>query len=44
MVVDRDLKLDVLTEITRKNGRRTRAPAAGRVCPIARFVRPPQQA
>jgi hypothetical protein len=31
MVADRDLELDVLKEITRKNGRRTRAPAAGRL-------------
>src|SRR4051812_29729951 len=32
MVADRDLEIDVLKEITRTNGRRTRAPAAGRVC------------
>ena len=32
MVADRDLEIDVLKEITRKNGRRTCAPAAGRVC------------
>src|SRR5262252_4451453 len=31
MVADRDLELDVLKEITRKNGRRTRAPATGRL-------------
>ena len=31
MVADRDLEIDVLKEITRKNGRRTRAPAAGRL-------------
>ena len=42
MVADRDLEIDVLQEITRKNGRRTRAPAAGRVCSIARPVRPPR--
>ena len=42
MVADRDLEIDVLKEITRKNGRRTRAPAAGRVCPITRSVRPPR--
>ncbi len=35
MVADRDLEIDVLKEITRKNGRRTRASAAGRVCPDA---------
>ena len=40
MVADRDLEIDVLKEITRKNGRRTRAPAAGRVYPITRSVRP----
>ena len=32
MVADRDLEIDVLKEITRKNGRRTRAPATGRLC------------
>src|SRR6185503_13181009 len=42
MVADRDLELDVLKEITRKNGRRTRAPAAGRVCTLARSVKPPR--
>ena len=42
MVADRDLEIDVLKEITRKNGRRTRAPAAGRVDPITRAVRPPR--
>ena len=42
MVADRDLELDVLKEITRKNGRRTRAPAAGRVCPRTRSVRLPR--
>ena len=42
MVADRDLEIDVLKEITRKNGRRTRAPAAGRVYPITRSVRPPR--
>ena len=42
MVADRDLEIDVLKEITQKNGRRTRAPAAGRVCPITRSVRPPR--
>ena len=42
MVADRDLEIDVLKEITRKNGRRTRAPAAGRVSPITRSVRPPR--
>ena len=41
MVADRDLEIDVLKEITRKNGRRTPAPAAGRVCTLARAVRPP---
>ena len=42
MVADRDLEIDVLKEITRKNGGRTRAPAAGRVYPITRSVRPPR--
>src|SRR6266545_7646223 len=28
----RILELDVVKEITQKNGRRTRAPAAGRIC------------
>ena len=42
MVADRDLEIDVLKEITRNNGRRTRAPAAGRVDPITRAVRPPR--
>ena len=42
MVADRDLEIDVLKEITRKNGRRTRAPAAGRVYQITRSVRPPR--
>ena len=41
MVADRDLEIDVLKEITRKNSRRTPAPAAGRVCALARAVRPP---
>ena len=40
MVADRDLEIDVLKEITRQNGRRTRAPSAGRVDPITRAVRP----
>src|SRR6266705_3543660 len=40
MVADRDLEIDVLKEITRKNGRRTRASAAGRVCTITRSVGP----
>ena len=31
MVADRDLEIDVLKEITQKNGRRTRAPATGRL-------------
>src|ERR671910_807379 len=35
MVADRDLEIDVLKEITRKNGRRTRASAAGRLRPGA---------
>ena len=42
MVADRDLEIDVLKEITRKNGGHTRAPAAGRVYPITRSVRPPR--
>ena len=42
MVADRDLEIDVIKEITRKNGRRTCAPAAGRVCPVTRSVRPPR--
>ena len=42
MVADRDLELDVLKEITRKKWWRTRAPAAGRVCAIARTVWPPR--
>ena len=42
MMADRDLEIDVLKEITRKNGRRTCAPAASRVCPITRSVRPPR--
>jgi putative transposase len=42
LVADRDLELEVLKEISRKNGRRTRAPAAGRVCPDARLVGPPR--
>jgi putative transposase len=42
MVADRDLEIDVLKEITRKNGRRTRAPATGRLRPRARPVRPPR--
>ena len=41
MVADRDLEIDVLKEITRKNGRRTCAPAAGRVCAPTRAVEPP---
>ena len=43
MVADRDLEIDVLKEITRKNGRRTRAPpswSAGRVYPIGDAVCP----
>ena len=39
MVADRELEIDVLKEITRKNGRRTRAPAAGRLRPGARTSR-----
>ena len=42
MVADRDLEIDVLKEITRTNGRRTHAPAAGRVCGDARLVEPPR--
>ena len=42
MVADRDLEIDVLKEITRKKWWRTRAPAAGRVYPITRSVRPPR--
>jgi putative transposase len=42
LVAERDLELEVLKEITRKNGRRTPAPAAGRVCPIGRSVEPPR--
>jgi putative transposase len=42
MVADRDLEIDVLKEITRKNGRRTRAPAAGRLRRRARPVEPPR--
>ena len=42
MVADRDLEIDVLKEITRKNGRRTRAPAAGRVCTCTRSVGSPR--
>jgi putative transposase len=42
VVADRDLEIDVLKEITRKNGRRTRAPAAGCVCTDARPVEPPR--
>ena len=42
MVADRDLEIDVLKEITRKNGRRTCAPAAGRVCAPTRTVEPPR--
>ena len=42
MVADRDLELDVLKEITQKNGRRTRAPAAGRLRSRARPVEPPR--
>ena len=41
MVADRDLEIDVLKEITRKNGGRTCAPAAGRVCAPTRAVEPP---
>ena len=40
MVADRDLEIDVLKEITRKNGRRTRAPAAGRGRSATRAVEP----
>jgi len=42
MVADRDLEIDVLKEITRKNGRRTRAPAAGCVRRRAGPVAPPR--
>ena len=42
MVADRDLEIDVLKEITRKNGSRTCAPAAGRVCAPTRAVEPPR--
>src|SRR5258707_15522209 len=42
MVADRDLEIDVLKEITRTNGRRTRAPTAGRVGSNARPVEPPR--
>ena len=43
MVADRDLEIDVLKEITRKKmGRRTRAPAAGRVCTCTRSVGSPR--
>ena len=42
MVADRDLEIDVLKEITRKGGRRTRAPAAGGVCMVTRPVEPPR--
>jgi putative transposase len=41
MVADRDLELDVLKEITRKSGRRTCAPAAGRRRRRAWPVEPP---
>jgi putative transposase len=41
MVADRELEIDVLKEITRKKCRRTCAPSAGRVYPIARPVWPP---
>ena len=42
MVADRDLEIDVLQEITRKNGGRPCAPAAGRVCAPTRAVEPPR--
>src|SRR4051812_29869142 len=42
MVADRDLEIDVLKESREKNGRRTRAPAAGRVRRSARPVAPPR--
>ncbi len=42
VVADRDLEIDVLKEITRKNGRRTCAPAAGRVRTTTRAVEPPR--
>src|SRR6267378_6526417 len=41
MVADRDLEIDVLKEITRKNGRRPGAPGAGRFRAGARPVEPP---
>jgi len=42
MVADRDLEIDVLKEITRKNGRRPGAPGAGRFRAGARPVEPPR--
>src|SRR5262249_4693590 len=42
MVADRGLEIDVLKEITRQNGRRTRAPAAGCVRRRAGPVAPPR--
>jgi putative transposase len=42
MVADRELEIDVLKEITPKNGMRTRAPAAGRVRSDTRPVEPPR--
>ena len=42
MVAERDLEIDVLKEITRKKGRRTPAPAAGRLRRRARPVAPPR--
>ena len=44
MVADRDLEIDVLQEITRKNGRRTCAPSAGRVGVPTRAVESPRVA
>lgn len=42
MVADRDLEIDVLKEITRKNASRTRAPGAGRLRAGAWPVEPPR--
>ena len=42
MVADLEFEIDGLQEITRKNGGRTCAPAAGRVCAPTRAVEPPR--
>ena len=42
LVAERDLEIEVMREVARKNGERHRTKAAGRACARARSLRPPR--